>query len=68
MTYADYPLTVYAFHGCSHEVAEAVLAGETDLKPSRNAYDWIGSGVYFWENAPERVLRWAQAMQEKARR
>lgn len=35
MTYADYPLTVYAFHGCSREVAEAVLAGETDLKPNR---------------------------------
>lgn len=65
MTYADYPLTVYAFHGCSREVAEAVLAGEMDLKPSRNAYDWIGSGVYFWENAPERALRWAEAMHTK---
>lgn len=65
MTYADYPLTVYAFHGCSREVAEAVLAGEMELKPSRNAYDWIGSGVYFWENAPERALRWAEAMHTK---
>lgn len=35
MTYADDPLTVYAFHGCSREVGEAVLAGETDLKPNR---------------------------------
>ena len=60
MRYADFPITVYAFHGCDESVAEAVFAGETELRPSNNSYDWLGSGIYFWENAPERALRWAQ--------
>jgi hypothetical protein len=25
-----------------------------------NEWDWLGHGIYFWEHAPERALRWAQ--------
>ena len=32
MRYADFPITVYAFHGCDESVAEAVFAGETELR------------------------------------
>jgi len=32
----------------------------TDWKPSRNRWDWLGHGVYFWEPSPQRALRWAQ--------
>jgi len=63
MRYADFPITVYAFHGCDKSIAEDVLAGKAELKPSKNDYDWLGSGVYFWENAPERALRWAREQQ-----
>lgn len=63
MRYADFPVTVYAFHGCDESVAEAVFAGKDELRPSVNNYDWLGSGIYFWENAPERALRWAQEQQ-----
>lgn len=59
-SFADIPLTVFAFHGCDADVADRVIAGEADLVPSDNDYDWLGTGVYFWENAPERALRWAQ--------
>ena len=45
--------------GCDCEVGEAVLAGKTELKPSENDYDWLGSGVYFWENNPTRAMDWA---------
>jgi hypothetical protein len=65
MRYANFPITVYAFHGCDESVAEAVFAGKTELKPSKNNYDWLGSGIYFWENAPERALRWAQEQHER---
>ena len=60
MTYKSYPLFVFGFHGCERAVAERVLAGGEDLRPSANAYDWLGSGIYFWENAPERALQWAR--------
>lgn len=27
---------------------------------SETSYDWLGSGVYFWENDPIRALQWAR--------
>lgn len=65
MRYSDYPITVYAFHGCDESVAAAVISGEKELLPSKNDYDWLGNGIYFWENAPERALRWAQEQQRR---
>ena len=57
--FADYPLTVLAFHGTSRKVAEKILSGQSELKSSSHSWEWLGDGVYFWENAPERALRWA---------
>lgn len=37
-----------------------VLTGEDILKPSGNKWDWLGSGVYFWEQNPYRALQYAQ--------
>ncbi len=50
---------VIGFHGCSREIAEKVLAGEEKLRPSENDFDWLGSGVYFWEFNFKRALQWA---------
>jgi hypothetical protein len=50
---------VLGFHGCDSSVAERLLAGEP-FQWSRNDYDWLGSGAYFWENDPLRALRWAE--------
>jgi hypothetical protein len=30
------------------------------LKKSENEYDWLGSGIYFWEGNPARALQFAQ--------
>ena len=65
VTYKSYPLFVFGFHGCERSVAERVLAGEEDLCPSSNPYDWLGTGVYFWENAPERALKWARDQKKR---
>ena len=65
MVYKSYPLFVFGFHGCDRSVAEKVLAGEAELCPSDNGYDWLGTGIYFWENAPERALEWACAQNKK---
>jgi len=29
------------------------------MKPSQNDYDWLGNGIYFWENNAERAFDWA---------
>jgi len=59
MSYS-FPQFVFGFHGCDREVGEAVIAGKKRLTFSKNEYDWLGSGIYFWENAPGRALEWAK--------
>lgn len=39
-------------------MGERLLRGER-FKPSENDYDWLGSGIYFWENNPQRALDFA---------
>lgn len=51
---------VLGYHGCSRAIGEAVLQGTQQLKASENAYDWLGSGIYFWEANPVRGLEWAK--------
>ena len=62
--YARYqrrPGMVLGFHGCDKAVGEDLLAGHAQhLKSSDNLYDWLGSGVYFWENDPQRALEFAR--------
>jgi len=47
------------YHGCERAVGEAAIAGN-HLVPSKNDYDWLGHGVYFWESDPARALEWAE--------
>ncbi|MDR1093643.1 MAG: hypothetical protein LBL66_05790 [Clostridiales bacterium] len=35
------------------------------LQKSFNDYDWLGNGVYFWENDPLRALEWAVKNKKK---
>lgn len=61
--YDTLPSFVLGFHGCDSEIAERVFAGRASLKPSKNDYDWLGHGVYFWENNPRRALDYARLLQ-----
>lgn len=58
--YKRQPGFVLGFHGCDASVGEAVLSGEEWLKPSENRYDWLGSGIYFWEGNPGRAWQFAE--------
>lgn len=60
--YSVLPSFILGFHGCDEEVAEGVLSGRKKLRFSRNDYDWLGSGVYFWENNPVRAIEYARLM------
>lgn len=59
--YKSLPYFVLGFHGCDRDVAEKILgSGNEHLKHSENDYDWLGNGIYFWENNPERALQYAR--------
>ena len=57
--YEFLPGFILGFHGTKKETAEKVLAGQTVLSKSANDYDWLGSGVYFWESSPSRAYQFA---------
>jgi hypothetical protein len=46
------------FHGTSAEAARRILASGFEI--SRNEYDWLGDGAYFFQDAPVRALEWAR--------
>ena len=52
---------VIGYHGCDRILAQRIVAGKSDLQPSQNSWDWLGHGIYFWEDSPARALRWAEA-------
>ena len=47
--YSKLPNLVIAFHGCDIETYENVLYKHQHLTSSNNDYDWLGNGIYFWE-------------------
>jgi hypothetical protein len=56
------------YHGCDRTLAGRIVAGNAELKPSQNAWDWLGHGIYFWEDSPSRALSWAEAEARRAGR
>lgn len=55
---------VLGYHGCDEKIGEGILGSGDHVSPSKNAYDWLGSGAYFWENSPKRALSWAKFLQK----
>ena len=53
------PFQITGFHSCDKEIGLKVLNGKIDLIPSDNIWDWLGGGVYFWEQNPARALQYA---------
>ena len=51
---------VLGFHGLDESIGRRIIAGEDELLPSQNDYDWLGHGIYFWENSLARAQKWAE--------
>lgn len=65
MKLADWPRSivipssiVVGYHGCSLETALKLLGG-SDFLASEEPYDWLGHGIYLWEDDPLRAWQWA---------
>lgn len=53
---------VVAYHGCDFDTAVQVAGDETSqLLPSKNPYDWLGEGIYFFEGDVVRARMFAEA-------
>ena len=50
----------WGYHGTSTEIADKLASGVEGFTVTRNEGDWLGPGVYFWQDAPARALFWAK--------
>ena len=57
--YSKLPNLVLGFHGCHRDVFESVVINGKQLQKSSNSYDWLGNGIYFWEQNYQRAFEWA---------
>jgi hypothetical protein len=57
---------IIGFHGCDQSVADMLLnSDQPTFKKSTNDYDWLGSGMYFWENDPNRAWKYIHEAQKR---
>jgi hypothetical protein len=55
MLYQSRPAWVLGFHGTEKEIVDKLTSGNTGhLKKSEGKYEWLGHGIYLWENDPRR--------------
>ncbi|WP_127130964.1 hypothetical protein [Pseudoflavitalea rhizosphaerae] len=56
---------VLGFHGCEAAVRDELLMYPDRVKISKQPFDWLGHGLYFWENNYERAWQWALSKQAR---
>lgn len=59
----NFPRVVIGYHGCLEPLASDLLTGRktvADWAASKNKWDWLGEGIYFWEHGPSRAMKWAE--------
>jgi hypothetical protein len=54
---------ILGFHGCEKSEQKKLIEDSSYIRSSNESYDWLGHGMYFWENNPERALKWAEQKQ-----
>jgi len=55
---------ILGFHGCDQSVVDKITSGKDSLNRSTNDYDWLGHGIYFWENNPSRAFEYAKFLKK----
>lgn len=54
------PNLIIGFHGCDDDISNSLLNSPNNIKVSKEPHDWLGHGMYFWENNYDRALEWAK--------
>lgn len=58
--YQRHPSFVLGFHGTERKLVTRLVSQRTKhLEKSEGVHEWIGHGIYFWENDPQRGMEWA---------
>mgnify|MGYP001556557409 CR=1 FL=1 len=63
--YESRPNLIIGFHGCDEDTCRKLLNEPDNIEISKKPYDWLGNGVYFWENNQERAYKWAVDKQNR---
>lgn len=61
------PGLMIGFHGCDRSRQEQLLSDSRTIPISREPFDWLGHGMYFWENNYERAFQWAKDKESQGR-
>ena len=56
---------IIGFHGCDASTTKKLLNNPNKIEISDKPYDWLGHGIYFWENNYRRALNWAKDKEKK---
>lgn len=59
------PNLIIGFHGCEEETCNKLLNNPNNVIISKENFDWLGHGIYFWENNYDRALQWAKDKQKR---
>lgn len=57
--------TVVGYHGTGLTTALKIVNRVEGFRWSRQDFDWLGHGIYFWEYAPEQALNFARLRQKR---
>lgn len=58
--YGKLPNLIIGFHGCEKSTFDSIINNRQKMHKSSNKYDWLGNGMYFWEQNLERAWQWAK--------
>jgi len=54
------PNLLIGFHGYDIKIQQQILNHPNEIIKSEKLFDWLGNGMYFWENNYNRAMEWAQ--------
>jgi hypothetical protein len=54
------PNIIIGFHGCDLDIRNKLVNNPDHIEISTKPYDWLGHGMYFWENNYTRAMEWAE--------
>lgn len=59
------PNLILGFHGCDQEIADKLINAPNKVQKSEKPHDWLGHGMYFWENNLLRAEQWAKEKEKR---